>query len=119
MAAARIEHPYGGRPYCAPVSHAHISGADMIYGGRAYPTLIFFGSPGVKCRMPIATLTSLHPDLISRRSSVSSNSDLDFDSIAVDSNIGSILTFAIESGIDWSTDSGIDSRGVDSRIGSI
>src|SRR5277367_2223401 len=105
MEAARIP-----RPYRVPVSGAH-----MIYGGRRYPTLIFLGSPRIECKMPIAPLTSLHPDLISRPSSASSNSDSDFDSRAVDSSIVSIVAFGIHCYIEWTTDSGIDSRAVDSR----
>jgi|SRR5277367_1582713 len=65
-------------------SMPRISSTHMIYGGRRYPTLIFFGIPHIECIMPIATLTLLHPDLISRPSSAFSNSDSDFDSRAVD-----------------------------------
>src|SRR5271170_857149 len=111
VSCARIGCSYLGRPYDIwrpPVSHARISGAHMIYGGHGYPTLTFFGSPEIECRIAMATLTSLHPDLISPRSSASSNSDSDFDSTVVDSSAGSMVAFAI--------DSCIDSRAVDSRI---
>ena len=98
---------------------SRISGAHMIYGGLQYPTLIFLGSPRIESRMPIATLTSVYQDLISRPSSASSNSDSEFDSRAVDSSIVSMMAFGIDWCIESTTDSGIDFRAVDSSIGSI
>src|SRR5277367_443724 len=91
-------------------SMPRISSTHIIYGGRRYPTLIFFGILHIECIMPMATLTLLHPDLISRPSSAFSNSDSDFDSTAVDSSIMSIVAFGIDCCIESSTDSGIDSR---------